>query len=102
AYVGIIRDLVNLETEYTGKEGFENRLAIVKTWKSYMYYMLASMYGSIPMSDAIATEQNKREYKYDSEEEVYRQILTDLAEAGSLYKIASPATGDYLRRDPVF
>ncbi|MDR2274063.1 MAG: SusD/RagB family nutrient-binding outer membrane lipoprotein [Sphingobacterium sp.] len=100
-YVGIVRDLKNLELEYDGKQGFENRLAIVKTWKAYMYYMFASTYGGIPMSDAIAAEQNKRTYTYDSEKQVYTQILEDLKAANMLYNL-SPAPGDFLSTDPVF
>ena len=47
-YVGILRDLLKLEKEYTGKKEYANRLAMVKTWKSYVFYMLASIYGSVP------------------------------------------------------
>lgn len=102
-YVGIIRDLESLERSYSGKPDFQNRLAIVKTWKSYMYYMLASIYGSVPMSEAIADgSENKRSYKYDTEQDIYTNILNSLAEAGALYNIASPAKGDYLTTDPVF
>ena len=102
-YVGIIRDLDNLERDYTGKEGFQNRLAIVKTWKMYMYYMMASIYGGVPMSEAITDgTTNTRSYKYDTEREMYTQMLTTLAEAGSLYNVTAPATGDYLDTDPVF
>jgi len=102
-YVDIIRDMELLDREYTGKEGFENRLAIVKTWKSYVYYMMASMYGSVPMSDAITNgNENKRSYKYDTEAEIYTQILDMLKEAGELYDLSSPYTNDILNPDPIF
>lgn len=103
SYVGIIRDLLKLEREYTGNEEFANRLAIVKTWKSYLFYMLASMYGSIPMSDALADgTENKRNYKYDSEAEIYTQILSDLKTATELINTNSPYPNDLLLADPVF
>ncbi|RZF62143.1 SusD/RagB family nutrient-binding outer membrane lipoprotein [Sphingobacterium corticibacterium] len=102
-YIGIIRDLVTMEREYTGQEGFENRLAMVKTWKVYMYYMMASIYGGVPMSEAITDGTvGIRSYKFDTEEEMYRQMLELLKEAGSLYNVDNPALGDYLETDPVF
>jgi len=102
-YVGIIRDLEVLDRQYEGNEGARNRLAIVKTWKSYVYYMAASMYGSIPMSDAITNgNENKRSYKYDTELEIYTDILDMLATADTLYMMNSPYSADILTSDPVF
>ncbi|WP_099371945.1 SusD/RagB family nutrient-binding outer membrane lipoprotein [Sphingobacterium sp. 1.A.5] len=102
-YIGIIRDLDRLEAEYSDREGFENRLAIVKTWKVYMYYIMASMYGGVPMSEAITDGTvGIREYKYDTEEEMYTLMLDQLKEAGNLYNTSNPALGDYMETDPVF
>jgi hypothetical protein len=101
-YVQILRDIEKIDQEYEGKEGFENRLAVVKTWKAYIYYTMASMYGSVAMSDAMLTEENKIEYKYDTEEEVYRQILALLDEAIALYNPQTLYATDVLSPDPVF
>lgn len=102
-YIGIIRDLAKLERDYTDQEGFENRLAMVKTWKAYMFYMMASMYGGVPMSEAITDGTvGVRHYKYDTEKEMYTQMLELLKEAGSLYNVDNPAVGDYMETDPVF
>ena len=102
-YVGILRDLLNLEKEYTGKQEFANRLAMVKTWKSYVLYMMASMYGSVPMSDALAdVNDHKSEYKYDTELEIYTQILNDLKDAGDLYSMSATYPNDLIQRDPVY
>jgi hypothetical protein len=102
-YVGIIRDLEILDRDYSGKEGYENRAAIVKTWKSYIYYMMVSMYGSVPMSVAIAEgNENKRSYKYDTEPEIYTQILELLTEADELFDPSTPYANDFLDPDLVF
>jgi hypothetical protein len=102
-YVGIIRDVLKMEKEYEGKPEFANRLAMVKTWKSYLFYMMASIYGSVPMSQALAdSDQSKREYTYDTELEIYTQILKDLKDAGALYNVSSAYPNDLLMRDPVF
>lgn len=103
-YINILRDLVKLERQYEKDETlYANRLAIVKTWKSYCFYVLASSYGPVPMSDAISDgSENKRYYKYDSEKEIYTAILADLKKAVSLYDINSSVSNDYLESDPVF
>jgi hypothetical protein len=102
-YVGILRDLLRMEKEYEGKPDYANRLAMVKTWKSYVFYMMTSMYGSIPMSKALAdSDHSPREYAYDTELEIYTQILKDLKDAGALYGVSASYPSDILTRDPVF
>lgn len=101
-YVEIMRDLVALERRYANNpEDYGTRLAIIKTWKSYCYYMMASLYGPIPMSDAISDgSENKRYYAYDSELEIYTAILKDLDEAYTLFE--NGASTEALEMDPVF
>lgn len=102
-YVEILRDLRATESDYEGKIGHENRLAMIKTWKAYVYYMLASMYGPIPMSDALLdVGETKGSFKYDSEKEVYTQILDLLKSASELYNPGSLYAVDKLKPDLVF
>jgi hypothetical protein len=101
-YVQILRDLEKADKEYEGKEGYENRWAVVKTWKAYTYYIMASMYGGIAMSDAMLTEENKTEYRYDTEEQAYLQILGLLDQAIELYNPQSLYSTDGINPDPVF
>lgn len=101
-YVEIMRDLVNLERRYSeNPETYGTHLAIIKTWKSYCFYLMASLYGPIPMSDAISDgSENKRYYTYDSEQEIYTAILKDLDEAYKLFEKGSAV--DAIEKDPVF
>jgi len=103
-YVQILRDLETTEKEYSGKEGYENRLAVIKTWKAYTYYIMASMYGGIAMSDAMLSEENENrtDYKYDTEEAAYTQIIALLDEAIELYNPQTLYSTDILNPDPVF
>lgn len=103
-YVNIINDLVKLERKYEAEpQVYANRLAIVKTWKSYCFYVLASTYGPVPMSDAISDgSENKRYYKYDTEQEIYTAILTDLKEAVDMFNPETNLASDKLEMDPVF
>lgn len=101
-YVEIMRDLVSLERRYEkNPEDYATRLAIIKTWKSYCYYMMASLYGPVPMSEAISDgSDNKRYYAYDSEKEIYTAILKDLDTAYQLFEQGAPT--EALEMDPVF
>ena len=69
-YVNVLRDLIKLEREYAanvdneGRTIYPKNMAIVKAWKSYVYYVMASCWGPIPMSDAIVVgNEGKRYYK---------------------------------------
>lgn len=102
-YVEILRDIELTERACEGKEGFENRLAAMKTWRAYIYYNLASLFGGVIMTDAIDNpSESKASYKYDTELEVYTQILDLLEEACSLYDPTSKYTADAISPDPVF
>lgn len=104
-YIEILRDLVKLEREYSkDTETYASRLAIIKTWKSYCFYFMTSMYGPIPMSDAISDgSDNKRYYAYDSEDQIYTAILNDLTEAYELFgKDGGNNVADAMDMDPVF
>lgn len=103
-YVEIMRDLTVLEKKYSADpEMYANRLGIVKTWKSYMYYIMVSMYGPIPMSDAINDGSgNKRTYNYDSELEIYTTLLDDLTKAYDMMKNAGPEAVSAMNGDPIF
>ena len=104
AYIDILRDLAAVKREYAGKEGYENRLAMAITWEAYIYYILVSTYGPVPMSDALMEpNENQSSFKYDSELQVYTQILNLLKEAGDGYQPASKyLASDCLKPDYVF
>jgi hypothetical protein len=102
-YVRILRDIEITERAIKGKEGYENRTAVIKTWKAYVYYILASLYGGIIMQDAIDNpSENKNAYKYDTELEAYTQILNLLDDACDLYNPNTMFSADKIAPDPVF
>jgi hypothetical protein len=101
-YVQILKDLEDAINVYTDKEGFENRLAVVKTWKAYTYYIMTSMYGGVSMSDALLSDDNKTEFGYDTEAQACTQILALLDEALALYNPQTKYTTDVVSPDPVF
>lgn len=99
-YVNILRDLEQLLDNNIHKSGFENRLAMLKTWKAYIYYQLVRLYGPIPMSDAILKDVVKSNYKYDNELQVYTQILDLLKDAVATFNPGKNL--DVLQKDALF
>ncbi|MBD8347868.1 SusD/RagB family nutrient-binding outer membrane lipoprotein [Dysgonomonas sp. HGC4] len=100
-YVNILRDLSEMENQYEKVEGAENRLMIIKTWKALVYSIMASTWGPMPMSDAMMTFPDKKDYKYDSEKDMYIQVL-DLLKTATENFNPNPTNEDFLKPDPVF
>jgi hypothetical protein len=96
-YVQSLNDLAKLERGFVGKDGYENTGNILQVWKSYLYYVMVSSFGGVPMSEAnrIAIQPS---YKYDSEKDIYREILAMLDQAVETFDV----NGDKLAQDPVF
>jgi hypothetical protein len=102
-YVDVLRDLLQLETAYEGNPDLENRLMIIKTWKAFVFSMIAACWGPSPMSDAMMTSPSKLEYKYDTEKDIYIQVLDLLKTASEGFNPTKPNTTiDFLNPDPVF
>ncbi|MDR3217393.1 MAG: SusD/RagB family nutrient-binding outer membrane lipoprotein [Dysgonamonadaceae bacterium] len=99
-YVNILRDLLDLETQYEGIESAENRLMMIKTWKAFVYSIIVGIWGPMPMSDAMIAP-NKLDYKYDTEKDMYIQIFDLLKTATERLNPVS-ANDDFLNPDPVF
>lgn len=96
-YTKSLKDLKKLENTYTGVEGQTNTLGTVLTWKCYLYYHMVTTWGAIPMSDANQDEV-QTDYKYDSQEEIYKYLLTTLDNVVAGFDV----NGDQLNSDPVF
>ncbi len=96
-YTRSLKDLKKLENEYVGVEGKENVAAAVLTWKSYIYYNMVTTWGDIPMSEANQNEIMTT-YKYDSQEEIYNNLLETLDKAVADFDVQ----GDKIGKDPLF
>lgn len=96
-YVNSLKDLKKLEDGYVGKEGFENTGNMVMTWKAYIYYIMVSSFGGVPMSEANPSSIQVG-YKYDTEEEIYVTILDILDKVVDTFD----ENGDKLVHDPLF
>lgn len=67
-----------------------NYMAIALTLRAWIYSNLTDTFGDIPFSEASMAEDGVLQAKYDKQEDIYEQILSDLARANSLYDHAQP------------
>ncbi|MCT4586900.1 MAG: SusD/RagB family nutrient-binding outer membrane lipoprotein [Carboxylicivirga sp.] len=65
-------------------EGYENHKGAALVIKSYVFYVLTSLYGDIPYSEAGQGMEGSYFPKYDTQEEVFKGLITDLEQANSL------------------
>ncbi len=94
-YVEILKNNQEIIDNNSDDPSHANRVHIAKIWKSYVYSVLVSTFGGVPMSDAFGV---KTTATYDSEEQIYTAILSMLKEAA---EGIDPA-GDQLGQDPIF
>ncbi|WP_195655611.1 SusD/RagB family nutrient-binding outer membrane lipoprotein [Bacteroides sp. 1001136B_160425_E2] len=100
-YTQILKDLKMLEDTYVGREEYNNVGGIVLTWKSFIYSYLVSIWGALPMEEALSvTEKNK--YHYDAEEKIYMQVLRDLQKAVNMFNPNTKVETDKLSVDPFY
>lgn len=96
-YKNVLKDLKLLEDTYVGKKGHENVANIILVWKAYVYSVLASTWGSVPMNDAIKVTDNGQ-LRYDTEVDINREIVRLLGNAVQQFD----PKGDKLAVDPFY
>lgn len=94
-FVDILKNNQEIIDNYGDMPEYTNRVHIAKIWKSYVYSIVVSTFGGVPLSEAFGDGTT---VKYDSEEQIYTAILTMLKEAA---EGIDPA-GDELGLDPIF
>ncbi|MEJ7736420.1 MAG: SusD/RagB family nutrient-binding outer membrane lipoprotein [Chitinophagaceae bacterium] len=79
-------------------EGNNNLYAAALTLKAYVAHKATDMWGKIPYSEAFQLEKGKLYPKYDTEQEVYTQILAELKTAADIFSITGGkmGAGDFL------
>lgn len=75
-----------------------NLYAAALTLKAYVAHKATDMWGKIPYSEAFKLEEGILYPKYDSEQEVYTQILAELKKAADMFSDAGGqlGAGDFL------
>lgn len=76
-----IREMENLAVELNEP----NYQAIALTLKSWVFQLLTEAFGDVPMSEANRGDEGLLQPKFDTQEQIYTQILADLEQANSLF-----------------
>lgn len=85
------RWLANIETMYNYAVELENPnyIAVATTLRSMVYQNLVDSFGDVPMSEACKAEQGISTPKFDTQEEIYTQLIDDLDAANSMYDLTA-------------
>ena len=73
-----------------------NYLGVALVMKSWMFSLATDCYGDVPYSQAAEGKSGVLFPQYDSQEDIYNGILSDLAEANSLLASAGNISGDVI------
>ncbi|MGV3763190.1 SusD/RagB family nutrient-binding outer membrane lipoprotein [Parapedobacter sp.] len=66
-------------------DGASNYISIALTLRAWIYANLTDIFGDVPFSEASQAENGILQPAYDSQADIYTQLLTDLERANSLY-----------------
>lgn len=93
-YITDIEDIIAI----SNKLGEKNYKAIALVYKCWAYSILTDLYGDVPYSEAIKAGSGNFLPKFDSQKDIYKQILTDLITANDLFDDTKALTygGDYV------
>jgi hypothetical protein len=95
-YYSTYRDLSNAIT-ISEEQGYANYKGIFLVLKCFMFQSLTDLYGPVPYSEAGLAAKGINFAKYDSQEDIYKGILSDLDKANSMLGSTSEVVnGDIL------
>ena len=94
-YNGALLPVHMIVEEYEGNEEYSNRTIIAKIWRSYLFSQVASIWGPVPMSQALS---GKTSIPYDDEPTIYLNLLTTLKECADNIDME----GDVFANDPIY
>ena len=85
------------------EEENDNLYAAALTFKAYNAQKTTDMWGDVPYSEAFKLEEGNLYPKYDTQEEVYNAILTELKTAADLFDVAGKpiGSGDFFLRGDI-
>ncbi len=90
----LLRQVVKMEEEAINS-GETNYLAIGKFFRAYLFEQLTRQFGDVPYFNALKAEEEVFNPEYDSQEEIYIDILRLLREASQeISSTEGPVTGD--------
>jgi len=71
--------LRQIQKNFEGKVGYENRVQIAKIWESYMFYIFTTTFGGVPYT--FASRDDLIHVPFDEEKDIYISLLNTLKTA---------------------
>jgi hypothetical protein len=90
---GAIREIINVINQWKDAEGFENDYQIARILKSYIFHRMTDLYGDIPYSEAGRLKEGIAYPKYDTQKDIYDDLLKELDEAQAAINGSSSQLG---------
>ena len=87
-YLTDVQDIIDISTSL--KE--DNYRAIGLIYRSWIFSILTDCYGDVPFSDALKGTQGVLSPKFDTQKEIYTQILKDLDTANAIINTSKALT----------
>lgn len=77
----------------TGDSEMVNKLSAARIWKVYMFHIVTDVHGDVPYHEALKSLEGLLQPKYDTQEEIYNDMLSELEEAANAFNPALPTFG---------
>jgi hypothetical protein len=91
-----LRQVIKMDAE-AARLNLDNYRALALFFKSFQIIELSKVFGDVPYSDALQAEGGTFNPEYDTQEQIYLQVLADLDEANELLKSTNGLiTGDII------
>lgn len=97
-YAGSLKDIETV-IEKGVDTSRPNVQAIGRIWKSYVFHIVTDLWGDVPYTEALKGEEGVSAPAYDTQQQVYSALLTDLDEAAAMLQ---PDGGDFGGGDILF
>lgn len=79
-YMSQVTDMENAANNDGGKQ----YLALAKFFDSFFIVELTQQFGNVPYTDALGAAQGNIKPKYDTQEDIYKKVLSDLSDANQI------------------
>ncbi len=92
-YTGPLREIQAVIREVDESPEDINKLSVARIWKVYLFHVMTDVHGDIPYSEALQAGDGIIQPKYDTQEDVYIDMLNELDEAANAMDPSLPTFG---------
>ncbi len=70
-----------------------NKHSAARIWKVYLFHQLTDLHGDVPYSEALKSQDDLITPRYDTQEDIYIDMLNELEEAANAFNSSHPTFG---------